>query len=217
RAPKPARVLERGLAEIGLCVSPAVQARMLTHLTLLEKWNRAFNLTAIRDPEQMVVRHLLDSLALAPYVLGPRLIDAGSGAGFPGVPLALVKPDHRFALLERRGKRAQFLIHLTAALDLKRIEVVHADASEYRPAAKFDTLTARAFGSLSELLERAGHLCRPGGRVVAPKGAHPEIELAQVPQSAYAAARIEPIHVPGIHTPRHVIVLEMPSSPASGH
>jgi len=216
-APAPERVLERGLADIGMSLAPATRARMLNHLTLLAKWNRAYNLTGIRDPEQMVVRHLLDSLTLVPYLRGPRVVDVGSGAGFPGVPLALVRGDDRVVLLERRGKRVQFLIHLAAALDLGHVEVVHADASQYRPAVKFDTLVARAFGSLSELLKKAGHLCRPGGRVVAPKGAHPEIELAQVPRSEYAAASIEPVNVPGIHTPRHVIVLEMPGSPPNDH
>ncbi len=209
----PARILEQGLAEMGLRVPRAVREQMLAHLALLTKWQRAFNLTAIRDPEQMVARHLLDSLALAPLVVGPRLVDVGSGAGFPGIPLALVRGDDRFVLVERRGKPAQFLIHVVAALELGRIDVVQADVSEYRPPWKFDTLMARAFGSLSDLLDRAGHLCRPGGRVVVAKGAHPETELARVPKSAYAAARIEPITVPGIHTPRYAIVLEMPRGP----
>ncbi len=208
------RLLARGLAEMGMTVAREVQSSMLDHLALVAKWNRAQNLTGFRDPEQMVVHLLLDSLVLIPYVRGRRVADVGSGAGFPGVPLALTGPDRQVTLIERRDKRAQFLIHANAVLGLG-CEIVSRDASAYRPTVKFDTLVARAFGSLSGLLTSAGHLCRPGGRVVVPKGAHPDSELAQVPRSAYTKASIEPVSVPGVHAPRHVIVLELPDSQAN--
>lgn len=179
--------LERGCAQLGVDLPARATERLLAHLALLEKWNRRVNLTAVRGLDAMVVRHLLDSLSIARFVRGESLLDIGSGAGFPGLPLAVVAPHLQVALLDSRLRRVEFLRAACAALQLDNVEVVHARVEEYRPARKFDTLAARAFAPLPRTLQLTAGLRRPGVRLLAMKGRMPAAEIAAVDGGAGAA------------------------------
>ena len=166
-------------------------------MRLLAKWNAAYNLTAVRDPQEMVTRHLLDSLALLPYVQGPRVLDIGTGPGLPGIPLAVARPDCSFTLLDANAKKTRFVTQAVGELGLKNVDVVQARVENYRPVEKFDTLVARAFSSIADMLNNAQHLCAPGGRFLAMKGVYPEEELAAIP-AAYAVSEVVALKVPGL-------------------
>ena len=157
------RLLHQGLQAMGLTLPPEIEPRLLEFLRLLEKWNRSYNLTAVRDPEQMVARHLLDSLAVLPYVRGPRVLDIGTGAGLPGLPLALALPETHFTLLDSNAKKTRFVTQAAHALGLANVSVVQARAEKFQPAEKFATLLARAFASIPDMLATTRHLCAPGG------------------------------------------------------
>jgi 16S rRNA (guanine527-N7)-methyltransferase len=197
--------LQDGLHALGLALAPAAQEKLIAYLELLAKWNRAYNLTAVRDPGQMVVRHLLDSLAILPLVRGPRVLDIGSGAGLPGIPLALARPDLRFVLLDSNAKKTRFLIQAVAELGLKNAEVVNSRVEGYRPAAPFDTLIARAFAGIADMLSVSAPLCAPGGRWLAMKGVYPHQELAAIPPDYRVECRR--LQVPGLDAERHVVII----------
>lgn len=198
--------LRDGLAALGLALPPATQASLLAYLRLLEKWNRAYNLTAVRDPRQMVVRHLLDSLAILPYVRGPRVLDIGTGPGLPGIPLALARPDWQLTLLDSNAKKTRFVTQAVAELGLKNVEVVTERLEKFRPAARFDTLVSRAYSAIADMLQAGGPLCAPGGRILAMKGVYPAEELAALPPG-YRVETVEALKVPGLEAARHVVVL----------
>ncbi|MDE2089413.1 MAG: 16S rRNA (guanine(527)-N(7))-methyltransferase RsmG [Gammaproteobacteria bacterium] len=198
------QTLARGAAALGLALPPEAPARLLRYLELLARWNRVYNLTAVRDPQQMVTRHLLDSLAVMPYVRGPRVLDVGSGAGLPGIPLALALPDVEFVLLDSSAKKTRFLIQAVSELRLDTVSVERARVEDYRAARGFDTVVARAVSSLTELVARGGPLCARDGRILALKGAAPKEELAALP-AGYRSAGIYPLHVPGLARERHLV------------
>lgn len=183
--------LERGCAQLGVDLPARATERLLAHLALLERWNRRVNLTAVRGIDAMVVRHLLDSLSIARFVRGESLLDIGSGAGFPGLPLAVVAPHLQVALLDSRLRRVEFLRAACAELQLDNVEVVHARVEEYRPARKFDTLAARAFAPLPRTLQLTAGLRRPGVRLLAMKGRMPAAEIAAVDGGAGAAGNAD--------------------------
>ena len=165
----------------------------------------------MRDFDGMVVRHLLDSLSIARFVRGPSLLDIGSGAGFPGLPLAMVNPNLQITVLDSRRRRVEFMSHLCATLELGNVEVVGARVEDYRPAQKFDTLTTRAFASLERTLKLTAALHRPGGRLLAMKGRTPAREIAAL--DAMWRARInnisvEKLNVPFLCAERHLIIAE---------
>jgi len=180
--------------------------RLLTFVHLLAKWNAAYNLTAVRDPQEMIARHLLDSLVLLPYLHGARVLDIGTGPGLPGIPLALARPDIAFTLLDANAKKTRFVTQAVGELGLKNVEVVQARVENYRPEQKFDTLVARAFSSIAELLKSAQHLCAPGGRFLAMKGVYPEEELAAIP-AEFAVSEVAALKVPGLDAARHLVVV----------
>jgi 16S rRNA (guanine527-N7)-methyltransferase len=180
--------------------------RLSAYLTLLERWNRAYNLTAVRDPAAMVVRHLLDSLSILPWLVGPRVLDVGSGAGLPGIPLAIVRPDHDFFLLDSNGKRTRFLIQVVADLQLKNVNVVRGRVEDYQPEAPFDCIVSRAFATLADMVVDAGRLCAPTGRLLAMKGVFPDDELARLP-SGYAVVGVHRLRVPSLDAERHLVHL----------
>ena len=186
-------------------------ARQLDYLELLQRWNRISNLTAIRAPADMVVRHLLDSLAVHPYVRGGRLLDVGSGAGLPGIPLALADPARTVVLVDSNGKKARFLRQAVLELALANVAVVHARAEEFRPSAPFDTVIARAFADLPALVRIARPLLAPAGRVLAMKGREPTAELQRLAAEG-VAWRCHRLDVPGLAAERHVIILEPPAA-----
>lgn len=202
--------LTAGLAALAIDAGDDTVERLLAYLELLERWNRVHNLTAVRDPEAMVTRHLLDSLAALPYIEGPAVADVGSGGGLPGVPLALARPDWSVTLVEARGRKARFLEHVVERLAPGNVRVLNVRVETIRPGGGFDTVTARAFAALDTLLDSAGGLCRPGGAVVAYKGRRPDDELAAIAGSMFAVERVEPLQVPGLDAPRHVVVLRAP-------
>ena len=174
----------------------------------MSKWGETYNLTAIRDLDAMVTHHVLDSLSAAPYIKSPTMLDVGSGAGLPGLPMAIVFPRLAVTLVESRKNKAQFLLYAASKLNLNNIEVVHQRVEQYEPAKKFDTLIARAFASLTELVEKAGHLCAGDGRILALKGRDPSAEVAAMTQDDFVVAAIHPVRVPGLKAPRHIVVLK---------
>jgi 16S rRNA (guanine527-N7)-methyltransferase len=173
---------------------------------LLERWNRKVNLTAVRDRDAMVTVHILDSLAARPLLHGTTVLDIGTGAGFPGLPLAIVGPDRRFVLLDSINKKIQFVQHAAAVLGLTNVEAVKARAEDYAPGYRFDTVIARAVASLPQLLELAGHHVGEGGVFIALKGRYPAEELRQIPGGWDYT--IEELSVPGLDAgSRHAVLL----------
>ena len=184
--------------------------RLLAFVRLLAKWNAAYNLTAVRDPEEMITRHLLDSLVLLPYLQGSRVLDIGTGPGLPGIPLAVARPDCSFTLLDANAKKTRFVTQAVGELGLKNVEVVQARVENYRPEQKFDTLVARAFSSIADMLNNAQHLCAPGGRFLAMKGVYPEGELAAIPPD-FAVSEVVALKVPGLDAARHLAIITLRS------
>jgi len=195
-----------GARGLGLELSAEQEARLVAHLDLLDEWSSRMNLTAIRDRPAQLTKHLLDSLTVLPFLHGNRIADVGSGAGFPGVPLAIVEPGRHFALIESTGKKCRFLEHVRDTLGLANVEVVQARAEAYRPEMRFDTVIARAVGPLAGLVKVAGHLVVGGGRLLAMKGRYPEDELA-ARLTGWKVAAVHPLSVPGLAEERHLVEL----------
>ena len=195
-----------GARGLGLELSAEQEARLVAHLDLLDEWSSRMNLTAIRDRPAQLTKHLLDSLTVLPFLHGNRIADVGSGAGFPGVPLAIVEPGRHFALIESTGKKCRFLEHVRDTLGLANVEVVQARAEAYRPEMRFDTVIARAVGPLAGLVKVVGHLVVGGGRLLAMKGRYPEDELA-ARLSGWEVAAVHPLSVPGLAEERHLVEL----------
>jgi 16S rRNA (guanine527-N7)-methyltransferase len=203
-----------GCEQLNLPLPAGAVARMVAYLALLERWNRAYNLTAVREPEAMVVRHLLDSLSILPWLKGPRVLDVGSGAGLPGIPLALARPQEEFCLLDSNGKRTRFLTQAVAELRLTNVSVVRSRVEDYQPVTLFNSVVSRAFATLVDLVADAGRLCAPEGRLLAMKGIFPDDELARLP-TGYRVVGVYPLQVPHLDAERHLVHLA-PVSPAAG-
>ena len=185
-----------------------MQASLLGYLALLSKWNRAYNLTAVRDPGEMVTRHLLDSLAIAPYLTGRRLIDVGTGGGLPGVPMAILFPDREFHLLDSNGKKTRFLFQVKTALGLDNMTVHQARVESFHSEAPFDAVLSRAFASLEDMVSGCRHLLGEGGHFLAMKGAYPREELDAVAGECRVEA-VHPLLVPGLGEQRHLVDLTL--------
>lgn len=173
--------LQKALRENSYELDTEVQEKLITYLNLLEKWNRVFNLTAIRDPQDMVMLHLLDSLSVNAYLDGHRIIDVGTGAGLPGIPLALLNPHKHFTLLDSNSKKTRFLINVVQELKINNIEVVHSRCEDFRPDVCFDIIVTRAFASITTMLVATQHLLCKGGKFLAMKGVYPEQEIKDIP------------------------------------
>ena len=195
-----------GARALALELDEAQLARLVAHLDLLDEWNTRMNLTAIRDRPSQLTKHLLDSLTVQPYLRGQRIADVGSGAGFPGIPLAIVEPQRHFSLIESTGKKCRFLEHVRDELQLKNVEVVQARAENYQPEVRFDTVVARAVGPLAGLVKAAGALVVGGGRLLAMKGRYPQDELA-AKLNGWKVAAVHPLSVPGLAEERHLVEL----------
>jgi 16S rRNA (guanine527-N7)-methyltransferase len=206
-------LLTAGAGEIGLSLSPAQVDALLRLVDELERANSEFNLTAIRDRLGMLRKHVLDSLSLHPYLRGTRVADIGTGAGFPGLPLAVANPGRRFALIEATGKKARFAARAAESIGCGNVEVVHTRAESYRPFELFDTVIARALSSLQDFVAYAGHLCAPQGRLLAMKGKRPEEELGAVPKT-FRVLAVHRLKLPGLDDERHVVEL-CPARPKS--
>jgi 16S rRNA (guanine527-N7)-methyltransferase len=210
-----AESLRAGLAQLpGPALDAPQVAQLLAYLELLARWNRAYNLTAIRDPAEMVTRHLLDSLAVLPWIPGGRLLDAGAGAGLPGIPLAIARPELQVTLLDSAGKKIRFLNHVCRELRLNNATPLQARLEAYQPAAPFDAIVSRAFASLAEFAEAARHLAgnaahtAGGARLLAMKGRHPAAELAALPGWVRVEA-VEELVVPGLQEQRHLVIMSV--------
>ncbi len=203
--------LADGIRRLGAAVPPDAPARLAAYLRLLAQWNRAYNLTAVRGLDAMVVRHALDSLSVLPWLPGDggRLIDVGSGAGLPGIPLAIARPGLRVTLLDSAGKRVRFMRQAVLELTLANVEVVQSRVEDYRPPQPFAAVVSRAFASLADMAASAGHLCTPGGRLLAMKGQRPDDEIAALPPG-FAVLGVHALAVPGLAAERHLVEIAPP-------
>lgn len=199
--------LAEGIDALSLSAPADLLERLLRFLHLLQKWNRAYNLTAVREPAEMVRRHLLDSLSIAEDISGSRVLDVGTGAGLPGIPLALLQPARRFTLLDSNGKKTRFLLQARAELELDNIEVVTARIERFRPEQSFDCIVSRAFASLDAIYRDCAPLLAPGGRLLAMKGAPAEAELATL-QRPGVQIELKPLRVPGLDEQRTLVTLQ---------
>ncbi len=198
--------ITEGASELGVELTPEQAAKLIAHLDLMDEWGQRMNLTAIRDREQQLTKHVLDSLSVIPFLRGGRIADVGSGAGFPGIPLAIVMPDAQFALIESTGKKCRFLEHVRDALELTNVEVVQARAEAWKPAVRYDTVLARAVGPVADLVKNAAALVAGNGRLLAMKGRFPEEELAKK-LSGWKVAAVHKLAVPGLAEERHIVEL----------
>jgi 16S rRNA (guanine527-N7)-methyltransferase len=198
--------LVAGARQLQVALDDTAAAALLRLLDELAHWNRAYNLTAITDRGQMLTHHLLDSLSVAPFVQGSTLADVGTGAGFPGLPLALIAPRRRCVLMDSNGKKQRFVAHAARALGLANVEALHGRVEELRPAQPFDTVVARACAALPQLLEWVAPLCGPRTRVLAMKGRLPEAEIAAV-EPPWFIEQALPLRVPGLNEERHLIIV----------
>ena len=199
-------LLTDGGAQLDLKIDRARADALLELVDELETANAQFNLTAIRDRPGMLRKHVLDSLSLQPFLKGKRIADIGTGAGFPGLPLAVVNSERRFSLIEATGKKARFVERTVERLGLSNVEVINGRAERFRPLEPFDTILARALSSLSDFVAYAGHLCAPDGRLLAMKGKRPDEELGAVPKS-FRVVAVHRIKLPGLDDERHIVEL----------
>jgi len=199
-----ARKLSEGLSSLGLGADPAKEVLLLRYLELLAKWNRTYNLTAIDDPLEMVSRHLLDSLAVVPHLRGRRILDLGSGAGLPGIPLAIWCPDLELHLLDSNGKKIRFLFQVRLSLALVNVTLHHSRAEALEDMPGFDSIVSRAFASLAAMIDVGGHLLAPGGCFLAMKGNLGEDELLAVP-APYTVASRTTLAIPGVSGERQLL------------
>ncbi len=196
--------LRDGARAIGFDLDGSHIAKLIMLVDELARANAQFNLTAIRDRPGMIAKHVLDSLTLQPYLRGQRCADVGTGAGFPGLPLAVVNPQRRFTLIEATGKKSRFVQQTAERLGCVNVQVVNSRAENYRPFELFDTVAARALSSLADFVAYAGHLCAPTGRLLAMKGKRPDDELSAVPKS-FRVLAVHRLEVPGLFDQRHLV------------
>ncbi len=199
-------VLVSGAAELGLPLSAGQAAQLLRLLDELDAWNQRMNLTAIRERGQQITKHLLDSLAVHSYLRGGRVADIGTGAGFPGLPLALALPQIEFTLVDSTAKKLKFVEHAAQTLGLRNLQTVHTRAEVYRPKERFDAVVSRAVGPLETFVKWSGHLCVGNGRLLAMKGRYPTDELAHIP-SGWKLAEVHRLNIPGLDEQRHLVEL----------
>ena len=197
--------LGAGLAALQIELPPATIERLLDYVDLLARWNATYNLSAVRDPAEMVTRHLLDSLAILPHVHGATLADLGSGAGLPGIPLAIVAPERRVTVVDSNGKKTRFLRAAVRELALANVQV--AESRVEQVTGRFDCITARAFASLADMLGWGGHLLAAEGVWLALKGRFPQDELAALPP-AFRVDAVVPLVVPGLDAERHAVIIK---------
>lgn len=198
--------LKRGLIALGLTLDRDTQQRLLDYIALIEKWNQVHNLTAIREPEKMVSHHLLDSLAVAPHLHAKRLLDVGSGAGLPGIPLALAEPNAHVTLLDSNHKKAAFLNQAVMELKLKNAEVCSERVEAWQTQNRFDVIISRAFSDMGEFVRITRHLLAPGGMFAAMKGLHPYEEIDKLPPGC-KVQQVLPLAIPGLDGARHLVLI----------
>ena len=179
---------------------------LLTYLQWLHKWNRAYNLTSVRDPLDMIAVHLLDSLALLPYLQGKRFIDVGTGPGLPGIPLAIAKPESSFHLLDSNGKRVRFMFQVKTALGLQNVAEMQKRVEYFQPVERYDGVLSRAFTALPNMVDCCAHLLKKEGYFFAMKGKVPQQEIESLPKSV-EVTNVYPLSIPGVDGERHLVIL----------
>lgn len=199
--------LATGVAEFSFTVSPQAQQQMLKYLALMLKWNKAYNLTAIRDPNDMVDKHLLDSLSVAPWIKGPHLLDVGTGGGVPGIPLAILLPDLHVTLLDSNSKKTRFLSQVKAELGLINVTVVHSRIELYPPTQPFEQIISRAFSALDLFVRLALPKLAGGGQLLAMKGHIPQEEMSLLKVEGMQLDVI-PLAVPMLADVRHLVLIK---------
>jgi 16S rRNA (guanine527-N7)-methyltransferase len=204
--PHLAPILEAGMQQMGVEYSSEQRDMLLTYLQLLMTWNKAYNLTAIRDPGEMIKLHLLDSLAVLPHVAGRRLIDVGTGAGLPGIPLAIMCPERDFTLLDSNGKKTRFLFQARCDLGLSNLKEINSRVEKHKPEVPYDAVLSRAFTSVADMVNKCSHLLSPEGLFLAMKGKFPQSELSEVGKG-YKVNASHILQVPGVDGERHLIVI----------
>jgi 16S rRNA (guanine527-N7)-methyltransferase len=197
--------LQLGCEALGVMVSEQQLSLLIKYVELIAKWNKAFNLTSVREPQEMISRHLLDSLAILPYLEGKSLLDVGTGAGLPGIPVAILRPEMAVTLLDSNSKKTRFLQQVKAELNLKNISVIHSRV-EQADLPKFDIVTARAFSTIDDIIDLAGRHCDDAGSLVLMKGIYPEEEM-QATLGAFSLRDIQSLDVPGCEGQRHLVRL----------
>ena len=200
------RQLAQGLADLNLELDDASQHQLLAFLALLNKWNRAYNLTAVREPREMVSRQLLDSLSILPFVTAEHLLDVGAGGGLPGIPLAIALPEKRFTLLDSNSKKTRFLTQCVLELGLKNVDIIHGRAESCDPAIQYRQISSRAFTALDNLVAWCGHLLADEGEFLAMKGQFPDDEVAALPSDWQLMSR-HSLSVPSSDGDRHLLVI----------
>ncbi|GFM60833.1 ribosomal RNA small subunit methyltransferase G [Pseudomonas cichorii] len=204
--PQHAQELSTGARELGVDLSEKQHGQLLAYLELLIKWNKAYNLTAVRNPDEMVSRHLLDSLSVVPFIEGPRWLDVGSGGGMPGIPLAIMFPEMKVSLLDSNGKKTRFQTQVKLELKLGNLEVIHSRAEAYQPDVPFTGIVSRAFSSLEDFTGWTRHMGDTDTRWLAMKGLHPTDELVALPADFHLDSA-QALTVPGCQGQRHLLIL----------
>lgn len=196
--------LQRALSETALNISESQQQQLIALTELIHKWNKAYNLTSVRDPQDMLIRHILDSVVVAPHIQGQHFIDVGTGPGLPGLPLAIVMPQQQFVLLDSLGKRIRFIKQAVFELGLENVTAVQARVEDYQPEKPFDGVLSRAFASIKDMLHWCQHLVDSQGTFLALKGQVPAQELDSLPQG-FTVRDIIRLEIPGLQAERHLI------------
>jgi len=196
--------LTEGAALLGITLSESQVAALIRLLDELDDWNQRMNLTAIRERPQQITKHLLDSLSIQPFLHGTRICDVGTGAGFPGIPLAIVNHECDFTLIDSTAKKLKFIDHVSELLQLSNIQTVHTRAESHRTDDRFDVVVSRAVGPVAQFVAWAGHLCIGGGRLLAMKGRYPHDELGKLP-NGWKLAAVHKLVVPGLDEERHLV------------
>ncbi|ELL8389204.1 16S rRNA (guanine(527)-N(7))-methyltransferase RsmG [Salmonella enterica] len=199
--------LSRLLADAGISLTDHQKTLLVAYVDMLHKWNKAYNLTSVRDPNEMLVRHILDSIVVAPYLQGQRFIDVGTGPGLPGIPLAIVLPDAHFTLLDSLGKRVRFLRQVQHELKLENITPVQSRVEAYPSKPPFDGVISRAFASLNDMVSWCHHLPGEKGRFYALKGQLPGDEIASLPDD-FSVESVEKLRVPQLEGERHLVIIK---------
>lgn len=200
-----AATLAKGLAGLGLTLPDEASRRLLAYVDLLLKWNRTYNLTAIREPARMVSHHLIDSLAVLPQLPAGSLVDVGSGGGLPGIPIAIAQPQRRVTLNDSNHKKGAFMQQAAIELGLANVEVHIGRAEEWRPAVRFDGAISRAFAELADFVAACRHLVKPAGFLVAMKGLYPHEEIARLPPGTRCESVVT-LTVPLVEGDRHLVL-----------
>jgi 16S rRNA (guanine527-N7)-methyltransferase len=198
------KLLVEGIAALKLTVDEDKVEQLLAFINLIEKWNKTYNLTAIKTKQDMVKLHLLDSLTVIPYLEGNQIIDIGTGAGLPGIPLAICLPDTAFTLLDSNAKKTRFVQQAVLELKLTNVQIIHSRSEEYQPAQLYSTVLTRAFAELPDIIESTRHLLAKNGKMIAMKGRCTEVELGQ----AMGKKTVIPVYIPGIAAERNLVCIQ---------